>query len=55
MAGVAGLAYLVRYRGPTYGILLTLGLVTQATSRVRLGTIMTPLPARHASREAPAE
>ena len=34
--------------GPTYDVWVTLALVAQATTRLTLGTMVTPLPARHA-------
>ena len=33
--------------GPTYDVWVTLGLVAQATTRLTLGTMVTPLPCRH--------
>ena len=32
---------------PTYDVWVTLGLVAQATTRLTIGTMVTPLPARH--------
>ena len=34
---------------PTYDVWVTLGLVAQATTRITIGTMVTPLPARHVS------
>ncbi|MEO6512024.1 MAG: LLM class flavin-dependent oxidoreductase [Nocardioides sp.] len=34
--------------GPTYDVWVTLALVARATTRLTLGTMVTPLPARHA-------
>jgi alkanesulfonate monooxygenase SsuD/methylene tetrahydromethanopterin reductase-like flavin-dependent oxidoreductase (luciferase family) len=34
--------------GPTYDVWVTLGLVAQATTRLTIGTMVTPLPCRHA-------
>jgi len=33
---------------PTFDVWVTLGLVAQATTRITIGTMVTPLPARHA-------
>ena len=33
--------------GPTYDVWVTLGLVAQATTRMTIGTMVTPLPSRH--------
>ena len=33
--------------GPTYDVWVTLGLVAQATTRLTVGTMVTPLPSRH--------